>query len=332
LKRKKIEELIKEKTLVLDGAMATMIQTHALEEKDYRKGWFENHNKVLIDNFDLLSLTRPDIIKEIHNKYFEAGADICKTNTFSATTIVQSEYGLEGFVNDMNYSSAKIAREIADAFTKLNPKKPRYVAGTIGPSIRVTSHDVDENILMLKKVEFEDLTKSYINQVKVLIAGGVDLLLVETVFDVMNAKAAVYAINRVQKKMKTALPVMISGTISNTSKGNEDKKEIENFLTSLSNLSVFSIGINCSFGAKNLKPYLKFINKGPKYVSVHPNAGLPNSNGEYEETPATMAQHIEGFLEEGLVNIVGGCCGTTPEHISAIADIVKKYNLRKVKD
>lgn len=329
--KKDIRELIKERILVLDGAMGTMIQQHNLGEEDFRKGWFEDHSQSLKGNNDLLSLTRPEIIKDIHREYFAVGADIAETNTFSGTTIAQADYGLEKAVYDINYHSAKIAKEVADEFTAKEPNKPRYVAGSIGPTNRTASISPDVNNPGYRAITFDELVIAYKEQVKALIDGGVDLLLVETVFDTLNAKAALYAIDVVQEELGTNLPIMVSGTITDASGRTLTGQTTESFLISISHMPLFSVGLNCALGAKDLRQYLKIMaEKAPFFVSAHPNAGLPNEFGEYDETPEIMGKQIEEFLDEGLVNIIGGCCGTTPEHIKVIADLAKKYEVRKV--
>ncbi|MGM0479928.1 MAG: homocysteine S-methyltransferase family protein [Bacteroidota bacterium] len=328
--KKDIRQLIKERILVLDGAMGTMIQRHDLGEDDFRKGWFEDHGQPLKGNNDLLSLTRPDIIKDIHREYFEAGADIAETNTFSGTTIAQADYNLEDAVYDINYHSAKIAKEVADDFSAKEPEKPRYVAGSIGPTNRTASISPDVNDPGYRATTFDELVEAYSGQVEALIKGGVDLLLVETVFDTLNAKAALYAIDVVQEELGTDLPIMVSGTITDASGRTLTGQTTESFLISISHMPLFSVGLNCALGAKELRPYLKIMDeKAPFFVSAHPNAGLPNEFGEYDETPEMMGKQIEEFLQEGLVNIIGGCCGTTPEHIKVIADLAKKYEVRE---
>lgn len=331
MKKPDIRDLIKERILVLDGAMGTMIQRHTLDEDDFRKGWFENHTHPLKGNNDLLSLTRPEIIKDIHRAYFAAGADIAETNTFSGTTIAQADYGLESAVYDINYQSAKIAKEVADEFTAKEPNKPRYVAGSIGPTNRTASISPDVNDPGYRAITFDELVEAYSQQVKALIEGGVDLLLVETVFDTLNAKAALYAIDVVQEELGTDLPIMVSGTITDASGRTLTGQTTESFLISISHMPLLSVGLNCALGAKDLRQYLKILDeKAPFYLSAHPNAGLPNEFGEYDETPEIMGKQIEEFLQEGLVNIIGGCCGTTPDHIKVIADLAKKYEVRKV--
>lgn len=327
-----IETILKDRILVLDGAMGTMIQRHKLEEEDFRKGWFENHDKPLKGNNDLLSLTRPEIIKDIHRKYFEAGADIAETNTFSGTWIAQADYGLEKFVYDINFQSAKIAKEVADEFTALNPDKPRFVAGSIGPTNRTASISPDVNDPGFRGITFDELVNAYKEQVNALMDGGVDLLLVETVFDTLNAKAALFAIDEVYNERNTKLPIMVSGTITDQSGRTLTGQTTEAFLISVSHMPLLTIGLNCALGASMMRPYLQVLDqKAPFGVSAHPNAGLPNEFGKYDETPELMAVQIKEFLDEGLVNIIGGCCGTTPDHIKAIADMAKNYKPRAVK-
>ncbi|RFC55703.1 homocysteine S-methyltransferase family protein [Brumimicrobium aurantiacum] len=329
--KRNIRDIIKEKTLVLDGAMGTMIQQYDLEESDFRRNWFEDAKKPLKGNNDLLSLTRPEIIKEIHASYFEAGADICETNTFSGTTIAQADYDLEEAVYDINFHSAKLAKEVADEFTQKEPNKPRYVAGAIGPTNRTCSISPDVNNPAFRAITFDELVEAYSLQVKALIEGGVDILLVETIFDTLNAKAALYAIDVIQEELNTDLPIMVSGTITDASGRTLTGQTTEAFLISISHLPVLSVGLNCALGARELRQYLKIMDeKAPFYVSAHPNAGLPNEFGEYDETPEIMGEQIEEFLKEGLVNIIGGCCGTTPEHIKVIADLAEKHKVRKL--
>ena len=327
----KIEEIAKKRILVLDGAMGTMIQQYSLDEDDFRKGWFENHDSSLKGNNDLLSLTRPEIIKEIHAAYFDSGADIVETNTFSGTSIAQLDYGLEEYAYDINFHGAKIAKQVATAFTKKEPHKPRFVAGSIGPTNRTASISPDVNDPGFRNINFEQLSAAYQEQTKALIDGGVDLLLVETVFDTLNAKAALYAINQVFKKLNKKIPVMVSGTITDASGRTLTGQTTEAFLISMSHFQLFSIGLNCALGAKDMQPYLKTLaKKASFFVSAHPNAGLPNEFGDYDETPEMMVDQIEDFLTDGLINIIGGCCGTTPEHINAIAKLASKYSPREI--
>ena len=326
-----IKSILKNRILVLDGAMGTMIQRHKLEEEDFRKGWFEDHESPLKGNNDLLSLTRPEIIKEIHSEYFVAGADIAETNTFSGTIIAQADYSLESAVYDINFQSAKIAREVADEFTAREPHKPRFVAGSIGPTNRTASISPDVNDPGFRGITFNELVTAYKQQTNALMDGGVDLLLVETVFDTLNAKAALYAIDEVCDDRGVKIPIMVSGTITDQSGRTLTGQTTDAFLISVAHMDLLSIGLNCALGASMMRPYLQVLDKNSPFgVSAHPNAGLPNEFGEYDETPEMMAQQIKEFLDEGLVNIIGGCCGTTPDHISAIADMVVNYSPREI--
>jgi 5-methyltetrahydrofolate--homocysteine methyltransferase len=325
-----LHKILHERILVLDGAMGTMIQRHKLEEEDFRKGWFENHLSSLKGNNDLLSLTRPDVIREIHAEYFEAGADIAETNTFSGTTIAQADYGLESAVYDINYHSAKIAREVADEFTTREPNKPRFVAGSMGPTNRTASISPDVNDPGFRAITFEELVVAYKQQALALLEGGVDLLLVETVFDTLNAKAALFAIEEAFDEFGSKVPIMVSGTITDQSGRTLTGQTTDAFLISVSHMDLLTIGLNCALGASMMRPYLQVLDKNAPFgVSAHPNAGLPNEFGEYDETPELMAEQIKEFMDEGLVNIIGGCCGTTPDHIRAIADLAATYEPRK---
>lgn len=310
--------------------MGTMIQRYQLEEEDFRKGWFEDHPQSLKGNNDLLSLTRPDIIKRIHEEYLEAGADIIETNTFSGTSIAQADYGLEAAVYDINFQSAKIAKEVANEFTAKNSDKPRFVAGSIGPTNRTASISPDVNDPGFRGITFNELVVAYKEQVGALMDGGVDLLLVETIFDTLNAKAALYAIDEVFEERGVKLPIMVSGTITDQSGRTLTGQTTDAFLISVSHMDLLTVGLNCALGASMMRPYLQVLDKNAKFgVSAHPNAGLPNEFGEYDETPEMMAAQIKGFMEEGLVNIIGGCCGTTPKHIAAIAELAKNYSPRE---
>jgi len=327
----KLQEELKKRILVLDGAMGTQIQQFKLTEEDFRKGWFENHDFPLKGNNDLLSLTRPDIIKEIHANYFKAGADIIETNTFSGTTIAQEDYGTQDYVYDINFHSAKIAREVADEFTKNEPNKPRFVAGSIGPTNKTASISPIIADPGYRAITFDELVEAFALQTKALIEGGVDLLLVETIIDTLNAKAALFAIEQIFEELDVKLPIMVSGTITDASGRTLSGQTTEAFLISTQHAPITSIGLNCALGAKELKPYLQVMaNKSNFLVSAHPNAGLPNEFGEYDETPEMMADQIKEFLDEGLINIIGGCCGTSPEHIEAIAELASKYEPRKL--
>ncbi|MDG2465241.1 MAG: homocysteine S-methyltransferase family protein [Crocinitomicaceae bacterium] len=327
-----IQEDLKKRILVLDGAMGTMIQRHPLEEKDFRLGWFENHDQPLKGNNDLLSLTRPEIIKSIHREYLDAGADIIETNTFSGTWIAQADYGLEKFVYDINFQSAKIAKEACVAYMNEFPGVNKYVAGSIGPTNRTASISPDVNDPGFRGITFDELVNAYEEQTKALLDGGVDILLVETVFDTLNAKAALFAIDNVFVERGLYTPIMVSGTITDQSGRTLTGQTTESFLISISHMPLLSVGLNCALGAEMMRPYLQILNEKSEFaVSAHPNAGLPNEFGEYDETPELMTEQIKRFLDEGLMNIIGGCCGTTPEHIKAIADLAKEYEPRTLK-
>ncbi|MGI9541753.1 MAG: homocysteine S-methyltransferase family protein [Cyclobacteriaceae bacterium] len=329
---KTLEALLRERIFVLDGAMGTMIQRHDLQESDFRGERFKDHLKDLKGNNDLLSLTRPDIISEIHKQYFEAGADIVETNTFSGTSIAQADYELEDIVYDLNYESARIAKEVAHEFTVNDPSRPRFVAGSLGPTNRTASISPDVNNPGFRSVSFDELAEAYKEQAEALIAGGVDLLLVETVFDTLNAKAALFGIQELMDSLGKSLPIMVSGTITDASGRTLSGQTTEAFLISISHIPMLSVGLNCALGAKELRPYLQIMSeKSNNFVSAHPNAGLPNAFGEYDQTPEQMASQVEEFLKEGYLNIVGGCCGTTPEHIKAIAEMAKNYEPRSAK-
>ena len=324
-----IHEAITKNILILDGAMGTMLQRYNFSEEDFRGERFKDFPHSLKGNNDLLSLTQPQAIRAVHAAYFEAGADIVETNTFSGTTIGMADYNLEDIVYELNYESARIAREVADQFTAKNPDKPRYVAGSMGPTNRTASMSPDVNDPGYRAVTFDDLRIAYKQQVEALIDGGSDLLLVETIFDTLNAKAALFAIEEVKDERNIDIPIMVSGTITDASGRTLSGQTVEAFLVSVSHIPLLSVGFNCALGADLLKPYLQTLSQNTSFnVSAHPNAGLPNAFGEYDETPEQMQAFIKEYLEDNLVNIIGGCCGTTPEHIKLIADIAKNYKPR----
>ncbi|CAA9226566.1 MAG: 5-methyltetrahydrofolate--homocysteine methyltransferase [uncultured Adhaeribacter sp.] len=326
-----IEEEVKKRILVLDGAMGTQIQAYKLTEEDYRGERFQSFPHDLKGNNDLLSITRPDIIREIHANYFAAGADIAETNTFSSTTVGMADYHMEDLVYELNYESARIAREVADEFTAQNPDKPRFVAGSIGPTNRTASMSPDVNNPAFRAITFDELVEAYTGQVEGLVDGGVDALLVETIFDTLNAKAALFAIDQYSQRTGKRIPIMVSGTITDASGRTLSGQTVEAFLFSISHLPLLSVGLNCALGAKQLRPHLQTLAKEAKfYVSAHPNAGLPNAFGEYDETPEQMAAHIRDFLQNNFVNIIGGCCGTSPAHIKAIAQEAAQYTPRAI--
>ncbi|HSI75780.1 MAG TPA: homocysteine S-methyltransferase family protein [Lunatimonas sp.] len=326
------------KILILDGAMGTMIQRYGLGEDDFRTPDLANVKKSLKGNNDLLSLSRPDIIREIHAEYFKAGADIVETNTFSSTSIAQEDYGLQHLAYTLNLQSARLAKEVALEFTKLTPDQPRFVAGALGPTNRTASISPDVNDPGYRAITFDQLAEAYKDQIRGLLDGGVDILLVETVFDTLNAKAALYAIQEVYEELDIPLspqeggiPIMVSGTITDASGRTLSGQTTEAFLISISHVPLFSVGLNCALGAKELRPYLKVMaEEAPFLVSVYPNAGLPNEFGAYDQGPDEMNSQVEEFLKEGWVNILGGCCGTTPDHIQVIAKTAANYSPRKL--
>ncbi|MGC1630983.1 MAG: homocysteine S-methyltransferase family protein, partial [Gelidibacter sp.] len=308
-----------------------MLQRYNFSEEDFRGERFKEYPSSLKGNNDLLSLTQPQAIADIHRQYFEAGADIVETNTFSGTTIAMADYNMENLVYELNFESAKIAKQIADEFTKANPEKPRFVAGSIGPTNKTASLSPDVNRPEFRAITFDQLRIAYKQQVEALIDGGVDLLLVETIFDTLNAKAALFAIEEVKEDRNIGIPIMVSGTITDASGRTLSGQTVEAFLMSVSHIPLLSVGFNCALGADQLQPYLQRLsNETEFYTSAHPNAGLPNAFGEYEQTAHEMNVLIEDYLKDGLINIIGGCCGTTPEHIKLIADTAKNYKPRRV--
>ena len=322
---------IEKRILVLDGAMGTMLQRYKFTEADFRGERFKDFHVPLQGNNDLLSITQPQAIKDIHAKYFESGADIVETNTFSGTTIAMADYQLEDIVYELNYESAKIAKEVADEFTKKEPNKPRFVAGSIGPTNRTASLSPDVNRPEFRAITFDELRAAYKQQVEALIDGGVDILLVETIFDTLNAKAALFAIDEVKEERNSNIPVMVSGTITDASGRTLSGQTVEAFLVSISHIPLLTVGFNCALGADQLKPYLKRLsNETSFYTSAHPNAGLPNAFGEYDQTPEQMQLLIKEYLDDNLLNIIGGCCGTNPDHIQLIAEVAKKYKPREI--
>jgi 5-methyltetrahydrofolate--homocysteine methyltransferase len=320
-----IKELLTDRVLVLDGAMGTMIQRYNLTEKDYRGEQFKNHHSDLKGNNDLLCLTQPHIISAIHRDYLEAGADIIETNTFNGTQISQSDYHLENYVTEINIAAAKIACAVANEFTLQNPDKPRYVAGAIGPTNKTASMSPDVNDPGFRAISYDQLVENYYQQAAALIEGGVDILLVETIFDTLNAKAALFAIQQLQEKTGLRIPVMISGTITDASGRTLSGQTVEAFLHSVSHFDLLSIGLNCALGAEQMRPYIEELSQKSTFaISAYPNAGLPNQFGGYDESPEQMGVHIHDFVSHGFVNIVGGCCGTTPDHIREFVKVANK--------
>jgi 5-methyltetrahydrofolate--homocysteine methyltransferase len=326
-----IERIAQQRILILDGAMGTMIQRLGFTEEDFHPKDMEDHPILLKGNNELLSLSRPEAIKRIHEQYLEAGADIVETNTFSATSIAQAEHQCEHLVRDLNLASARLAREACDAFTAKDPSKPRFVAGALGPTNRTASLSPDVNDPGFRAVHFDDLVAAYAEQVRALLDGGVDLLLVETIFDTLNAKAAFYAIEEVFDQVGRRVPLMCSVTITDASGRTLSGQTVEAFMISVGHVPLFSIGLNCALGAAQMRPYLQTLAEQANCrVSVYPNAGLPDQFGEYRETPEVTARLVGEFMKDGLVNIVGGCCGTTPEHIAALAKAAGNHAPRKI--
>ena len=326
-----IEKILNERIMILDGPMGTMIQEHSLDENDFRGKRFVNHKEPLKGNNDLLNITMPDLIKSIHRDYLEAGADIIETNTFNSTSISLADYGMEKYAYDFNHAGAKIAKEVKDEFCNSTKKSEVFVAGSIGPTNRTASLSPDVNDPGYRAISFDNLVNCYSDQVLGLIDGGVDILFVETIFDTLNAKAALFAIDKIKSDKKLDIPVMVSGTITDASGRTLSGQTVEAFVISISHIPLLSIGFNCALGADQLLPYVKRLsNITNTYTSVHPNAGLPNAFGAYDQTATEMSELIENYLKENIINIVGGCCGTKPEHIRLIAEVARNYKPRKI--
>lgn len=325
-----LHEAAKNRILIIDGAMGTMIQKHKPTEEDYRGERFKDWKSDVQGNNDLLSLTQPQMIREIHEEYLEAGADLIETNTFNAQAISMADYRMEELSYEINVEAAKIARAAADKYTSRTPDKPRFVCGAVGPTNRTASISPDVNNPGFRNTSFDELGEAYTEQVRGLIEGGVDIIMIETVFDTLNAKAAGFATLEVFEEKDLELPIMISGTITDRSGRTLSGQTAEAFWYSMRHLRPFSIGLNCALGAELMRPYLADLaHIANVYISAYPNAGLPNEMGEYDETPHDMACQIEPWAEDGLLNIVGGCCGSTPEHIARIKEHVEKYEPRK---
>ncbi len=329
---KTLQNCLKERILIIDGAMGTMIQRYKLEEKDYRGERFKDWHTDVKGNNDLLSITKPEIIKEIHKQYLDAGADIIETNTFSSTSIAQADYDMQSLAYELNVASAQCARAAADEYTAKDPGKPRFVAGAIGPLNKTLSLSPDVNNPGFRAVTFDTVAAAYTEQIKGLIDGGVDILLIETIFDTLNAKAAIYAAKKYFRETGIPeLPIMISGTITDASGRTLSGQTLEAFYVSVMHANPISVGLNCALGASEMRPHIEELSQiAGCYTSAYPNAGLPNAFGEYDEQPHETAHIIEEWAKEGFVNIVGGCCGTTPDHIKHIADEVAKYKPREL--
>ena len=319
-----LQEAIKERILVLDGAMGTMIQRYGLTEEDFRGEQFKDVSRLMKGNNDILCLTRPDVIADIHRKYLDAGADLITTCTFSSQRVSMADYQVEDYCREMNLAGAKIARQLADKYTEKNPQKPRFVLGDVGPTNKTLSISPDVNNPALRSLTYDELVDAYVEQMEALLEGGVDALLIETIFDSLNAKAAIYAAEKAMESTKRRVPLMLSITVSDTAGRTLSGQTLEAFLASVQHADIFSIGLNCSFGARQLKPFLKVLaDKAPYYISAHPNAGLPNSLGLYDQTPEMMAEQVKEYVDEGLVNILGGCCGTTEKFIELYPALVE---------
>ena len=321
--KKTIQELVRERILILDGAMGTMIQQYNLTEEDFRSERFVHIPGQLKGNNDLLCLTRPDVIQDIHRKYLVAGADIIETNTFSSTRVSMADYHVQDYVREMNIAAVKLAREVADEFTALTPDKPRFVAGSIGPTNKTCSMSPDVNNPAFRALTYDELATAYREQMEAMLEAGVDALLIETIFDTLNAKTAIYAAEQAMESTGIHVPLMLSVTVSDTGGRTLSGQTLEAFLASVQHADIFSVGLNCSFGARQLKPFLEQLAaRAPYYISAYPNAGLPNSLGTYDQTPADMAHEIGEYIHEGLVNIIGGCCGTTDAYIAEYSALI----------
>jgi len=324
MQTKTIQQLIRERILVLDGAMGTMIQQYNLSEADFRGERFKDIPGQLKGNNDLLCLTRPEVIEDIHRKYLVAGADIIETNSFNATSVSMADYHVQAYCREINLAAARLARRIADEFTALNPEKPRFVAGSVGPTNKTCSMSPDVNNPAFRALTFDELQAAYCEQMEALLEGGVDALLIETIFDTLNAKAAIRAAELSMEKTGCRVPLMLSVTVSDIAGRTLSGQTLDAFLASVEHADLFSVGLNCSFGARQLKPFLEQLaSRAPYYISAYPNAGLPNSLGQYDQTPEDMAAEVKEYIEEGLVNIIGGCCGTTEQYIVKYQDLIQ---------
>lgn len=324
----RLHKAIQERILILDGGMGTMIQSYKLKEADYRGTRFADFHKDIAGNNDLLCITKPEVIREIQRAYLEAGADILETNTFNSTRISMADYDMEDLVPELNFAAARLARELCDEFTAANPGKPRFVAGVLGPTSRTCSISPDVNDPSARNVTFDQLVENYVEATEGLVKGGADIILIETVFDTLNAKAAVFAVKKYFDEAGVELPIMISGTITDASGRTLSGQTTEAFYNSLAHARPLSIGLNCALGAKELRQYVQEMSRVANcYVSAHPNAGLPNEFGEYDQSAEEMVAIVEEFAASGFLNIIGGCCGTTPAHIKAIADVIDRKSV-----
>ena len=325
------KEILQNKILLLDGPMGTMIQSYGLQEKDFRGKEFIDHPSDLKGNNDILSLVRPDIITEIHLAYLNAGADLIETNTFNSTSISQEDYGLQHRVYDINVAAARIAKEACELVTKENPKKPRFVCGAIGPTNRTASMSPDVSKPDFRNIDYDALVNSYREQAKGLIDGGVDILLIETVFDTLNCRAALFAIQELMEDINVKIPIMVSGTVTDASGRLLSGQTVEAFWHSIRHVDLLAVGLNCALGAEQIRPYIETLSKiADTNVLVYPNAGLPNEFGEYDQSPLSMSGFLSEFADSSFVNIIGGCCGVTPEHIAEFSKLIEKKDPRKI--
>lgn len=330
-RKEELKALLQQRIMIIDGAMGTMIQRYRLEEKDYRGERFADWHVDLKGNNDLLCLTQPQIITAIHKEYLDAGAHILETNTFNAQRVSLADYEMQGLAAEINLAAAKLARQAVSAYMEDHPGEQKFVAGAIGPMNKTLSLSPDVNQPGYRAISFDEVANAYYEQVDALVAGGVDILLIETIFDTLNAKAAIFSIKKYFRDHQLELPVMISGTITDASGRTLSGQTLEAFLISVMHADPLSIGLNCALGAAQMRPHIEELSAiAPCFVSCYPNAGLPNAMGEYDETPEQMAKTVEDFASEGWLNLVGGCCGTTPDHIRAIAAAMKKYQPRKL--
>jgi 5-methyltetrahydrofolate--homocysteine methyltransferase len=327
----KLREILEKRIMIIDGAMGSMIQTYKLEEADYRGERFKNWHKDVKGNNDMLVITQPQIVKEIHRAYLDAGADILETNTFSAQAVALADYDMQEYAYEISYEAAKIAKETVNEYIKDNPGAEKFVAGAMGPMNKTLSLSPDVNNPGYRAVTFDEVADAYYEHAKGLVDGGADILLIETIFDTLNSKAAIYAVEKYFRDTKKRLPVMISGTITDASGRTLSGQTLEAFYISVSHANPLSIGLNCALGAEQMRPYVEELSDiASCYVSCYPNAGLPNAMGEYDESPAMTASIVSEFAKNGWINIVGGCCGTTPAHIKAIAEAMKSMAPRKL--
>lgn len=327
----KLRDILKKRIMIIDGAMGSMIQTYKLQEEDYRGERFKNWHKDVKGNNDMLVITQPQIVKEIHRAYLDAGADIIETNTFSSQAVALADYDMQEFAYEISKEASKVAKQAVEEYLKDNPGAEKFVAGAIGPMNKTLSLSPDVNNPGYRAVTFDEVADAYYEHITGLVDGGADILLIETIFDTLNAKAAIYAVEKYFRDTNKRMPVMISGTITDASGRTLSGQTLEAFYISVSHANPISIGLNCALGAEQMRPYVEELSEiASCYVSCYPNAGLPNAMGEYDESPKITAAIVSEFAKEGWVNIVGGCCGTTPAHIKAIADAVKNIAPRKL--